>query len=328
MRVGLTSTIPVEFVLAAGDTPVDLNNIFVTSPEAHDMVREAELQGFPRNACAWVKGIYSTILAHDISRVIVVTQGDCSQMHAMMESLRSHDVEFIPFAYPYDQQPEALEREMKRLAEAFEVTWEDAERQKEALRPLREKVADLDAMTWRDNLVTGCENHLYQVNCSDFGGDPEAYERKLDAFLAEAEKRSPLQDIRGRVGFVGVPPIYSDLYDFLHSLGIHVCFNEMQRQFTMAPCLDCDLLTQYLCYTYPYDIFKRLEDITRETTNRRIDGVIHYVQSFCFRQIYDHILRQALDCPVLTLEGDQPGALTARDRLRLEAFAETLEARR
>lgn len=327
MRVGLTSTVPVEFILAAGATPVDLNNIFVTNPQAAEIVREAELRGFPRNACAWVKGIYSTILEEDIERVIVVTQGDCAQMHAMMETLRDHPVQFITFAYPYDRDTDSLRREMERLAGVLEVAWEDAEDVRERLRGLREKVRRLDEMTWREGTVTGFENHLYQVSCSDFEGDPDRFEQKVDALLAEAENREPKSLVRARVGYVGVPPIYSDLYYFLDSLDVQVAFNETQRQFTMAPCLDCTLLTQYLCYTYPYDIYTRLDDIQKQVRRRRLDGIIHYTQSFCYRQIYDHILREVLDCPVLKLEGDRPGPLNARDRLRIEAFAETLEAR-
>ena len=29
-KIGLTTTVPVEVIFAAGDTPVDLNNIFIT----------------------------------------------------------------------------------------------------------------------------------------------------------------------------------------------------------------------------------------------------------------------------------------------------------
>ncbi len=327
MRVGLTSTIPVEVVLAAGHTPVDLNNVFVASPEAGRLVRDAEAAGYPRNACSWVKGIYSTILQYDISTVIVVTQGDCSQMHAMMETLSDADVQFIAFAYPWDRSRRQLKREMQRLMRAFDTDWEAATAVQERLRPLRAKIARLDDMTWQDGTVTGYENHLYQVSCSDFTGDVERFEADVDGFLQEAAgRRAP--SYRARIGLVGVPPIYSDLYQFLEQLGLHVAFNEIQRQFTMVPSLGCDLLTQYQCYTYPYDIFARLEDIATEAANRRLEGIVHYVQSFCFRQIHDHMMRRELDCPVLTLEGDRPGALTARDKLRLEAFAETLEARR
>jgi benzoyl-CoA reductase/2-hydroxyglutaryl-CoA dehydratase subunit BcrC/BadD/HgdB len=81
---------------------------------------------------------------------------------------------------------------------------------------------------------------------------------------------------------------------------------------------------QYRAYTYPYGVFFRLKDIQREIERREIKGLIHYVQSFCFRQIEDLIIRTRLKIPVLTLEGDRPGRLDARTRLRLEAFLEML----
>jgi benzoyl-CoA reductase/2-hydroxyglutaryl-CoA dehydratase subunit BcrC/BadD/HgdB len=59
-----------------------------------------------------------------------------------------------------------------------------------------------------------------------------------------------------------------------------------------------------------------------------VDGVIHYVQAFCFRQIEDMIVRQRLKTPILTLEGDRPGPLDARTRIRLEGFTEMLKARK
>ncbi|RLB69432.1 MAG: 2-hydroxyacyl-CoA dehydratase, partial [Deltaproteobacteria bacterium] len=33
MKIGITSTIPVEVVLAAGHTPCDLNNIFISASD-------------------------------------------------------------------------------------------------------------------------------------------------------------------------------------------------------------------------------------------------------------------------------------------------------
>ena len=33
-RIGITTTVPVEIIIAAGHTPVDLNNLFITDPEA------------------------------------------------------------------------------------------------------------------------------------------------------------------------------------------------------------------------------------------------------------------------------------------------------
>ena len=129
-----------------------------------------------------------------------------------------------------------------------------------------------------------------------------------------------------RIGYLGVPPIFTDLYDFLEDLGGRVVFNEIQRQFSM-PFETDDMVEQYLRYTYPYSFFSRLEDIKREVHTRQIDGLIHYVQSFCFRQVQDIILRQEIKIPILTIEGDRPAPLDARTRLRLESFTEMLSHR-
>jgi len=78
-KVGLTTTIPVEVILAAGLVPVDLNNMFITAPDAKQRVARAEAAGFPRTICAWVKGIYTSLRENpEFRTVIVATQGDCS----------------------------------------------------------------------------------------------------------------------------------------------------------------------------------------------------------------------------------------------------------
>ena len=110
-------------------------------------------------------------------------------------------------------------------------------------------------------------------------------------------------------------------------MNARVVFNEMQRQFTM-PYPTASLLDQYLNYTYPYDIFTRIEDIKKEVAKRRIDGLIHYVQSFCFRQIEDSILKKSLELPIVTIEGDQPSSLDSRNRMKLEVFIEMLLERK
>jgi benzoyl-CoA reductase/2-hydroxyglutaryl-CoA dehydratase subunit BcrC/BadD/HgdB len=58
-----------------------------------------------------------------------------------------------------------------------------------------------------------------------------------------------------------------------------------------------------------------------------VDAVVHYVQSFCFRQIEDLIIRKKLPLPILTLEGDKPTPLDARTKIRIEAFLEMLQNR-
>ncbi len=54
-------------------------------------------------------------------------------------------------------------------------------------------------------------------------------------------------------------------------------------------------------------------------------GLIHYVQSFCHRQIEDRLWRERMQLPILTLEADRPGKVDERTRTRIEAFMERLD---
>lgn len=321
--VGLTTTVPVEIIFAAGRTPVDLNNVFIAADNPQALVEEAELAGYPRNLCAWIKGIYSTVLRRrDIRTVIAVTQGDCSNTHALMETLQLNGVEIVPFAFPYDRDADLLRLQMEKMMMYFGVSWRQVEEAKENLDRVRERVWELDRLTWQENRVSGWENHLYQISCSDFNGDPAKFAAAADRLLEEVRERPPLEN-NLRLGYIGVPPIVSDLYQYLEEQGARVVFNETQRQFSMPSGLD-GLLEQYRRYTYPYGIFFRLEDICREAAKRKLDGIIHYAQSFCYRQIEDLIIREKLSLPLLTLEGDKPNRLDARTRMRLDVFLDML----
>jgi len=323
-RVGFTTSIPIEVLYAAGRIPVDLNNIFIASPEQRDWVEAAELAGYPKNICTWIKGIYGAVIRTGISRVIAVTRGDCSNTQALMETLDVAGVQIIPFAYPYDRDPEALRYQIEKLCKIFSVSPESAEKCRSELALVRAKLRRLDELTWAEGKVTGRENHEILVSSSDMTGDPAAFERRADAMLAEADRRDPGQPCV-RVGFIGVPPIFSDLHSFIESRGARIVYNETQRQFSMPFEAD-DLVDQYLHYTYPYDVFARIEDIAAEVERRRVQGLVHYVQSFCFRQIEDLIFRDRLTVPILTLEGEGPGPLDARSRVRIEAYLEFLAA--
>lgn len=320
--IGITTTIPSEIVYAAGLRPVDLNNRFITSADPAKSVEDAEHAGFPRNVCSWIKGIYAAARDLGVRRIIAVARGDCSNTHALAEILETEGIEVVDFSFPYRRNPDDLSAELAKLCGRLGATMAAAEEQKQRLDSVRRTVGEIDRLTWEDGRVSGEENHLWQINCSDFGGDPDRFAEDADAFLDEAGARDPLPD-GPRLGFIGIPPICSDVYAALESLGARVVFNEMQRQFSM-PARTATLLEQYQAYTYPYDIFFRLDDIERELDRRHIDAVVHYVQSFCFRGIQDRIVRSRLDVPVLTLECDRPGPLDARSRTRLEAFMEMI----
>jgi benzoyl-CoA reductase/2-hydroxyglutaryl-CoA dehydratase subunit BcrC/BadD/HgdB len=324
-KVGLTTTIPVEIVFAAGKVPVDLNNRFITSPEREAFLAKAEAVGFPRNTCGWIKGIYGVAIEDGIKEMVAVTQGDCSNTHALMEVLQTAGVRIFPFAYPYDQDRHLLALQIERMMKHFGVTQAQVREAKETLDRVRGKIHEIDRLTWQEGVVTGNENHLFLVSTSDMNGDWQIFEGEADRFLAEATGRRPLAD-GVRLGYLGVPPIFTDLYDCVEELGGRVVFNELQRQFSMPFATD-DIVEQYCQFTYPYSFFTRLEDIKEEIRRRGIDGLIHYVQSFCFRQIQDIILRQEIKLPILTIEGDRPAPVDARTRLRLESFVEMLRYR-
>ena len=322
-KAGITTTVPVEVIYAAGWEPVDLNNIFISDENPRLLVEEAELAGYPRNICAWIKGLYSTVLKNrDIRHLVAVTQGDCSNTQALMETLQLAGVKVIPFAYPYDRDYDLLRLQVEKMMAFFGVSWDQVMAEKKRLDHIRSRVWELDRLTWEEDRAGGWENHYYQICCSDFNGNPEKFAAEVDNYLDRA-RAAPPRSGEIRLGYIGVPPIMSDLYQYLEERGARVVFNETQRQFTM-PFQTGDLVEQYRLYTYPYGIFFRLEDIQREIARRKLDGIIHYAQSFCFRQIEDLIIRDRLKMPVLTLEGDMPNRLDARTRMRLEVFLDML----
>jgi len=318
-RVGITSSIPVEVLYAAGVQAVDLNNVFITGARAARIVEDAEATGFPRNVCAWIKGIHQTALRdRSMKRIVAVTQGDCANVRSLVDLWRHQGKEVIPFSYPYDRDREMLSMSVRKLMRRFGVGLRRVERMKERLDRIRRKLGALDRLTWKDGKVTGAENHEWIISGSDFRGDPDVFETDLDEFLACAKKRSGA-DGGLRIGVIGIPPIWSDFFDYIASRGARVVYNELARQFALLGPTK-DLLDQYLAYTYPYDARGRLRDIRAQVRRRRLDGVIHNVQTFCHHQIEDSILREDLGVPTLMIEGDRPGAVDARTRTRIDSF--------
>ncbi|GAB64052.1 conserved hypothetical protein [Candidatus Jettenia caeni] len=323
--IGITSTIPIEIIFAAGYIPIDLNNIFIGDKLPFKMVEDAESAGLPRNTCAWIKGIYSAVRKYHIKKVVSVIQGDCSNNQALMEIFQSEGIQTIPFAYPHsNMDKDFLYNQLIKLANGLGVDYKKSEEMKKCLDAVRAHVHEIDRLTWAENTVTGEENHIWTVSTSDLMGDYIIFEERARRFLKLARDRDPFQqDLR--IGIVGIPPIGEDLYSFLSSIGAHVVFNEIQRQFSM-PYHTKNLLEQYSQYTYPYDIFSRLKDIQQEVKHRNVRGLIHYVQSFCHRHIHDVVIRKHIQLPILTLDCDRPGRLDGAMKTRLEAFIEMLKS--
>jgi len=234
--------------------------------------------------------------------------------------------EIIPFAFPLSQNPKDMQEALEEFRRYFGVSPDKVTACKQNLDNIRQQLEELDRLTWEEGRVSGEENHRFLVAASDFGGNPQIFSHDLDTFLATARRRQS-QPSTIRLGVIGVPTIISNFYPVIEELGAAVVFNEVQRQFSMPGAGNHDLVSQYLAYTYPYSAVDRIADIQTEINRRRIDGIIHYVQSFCFRQIEDIIIKKELPVPVLTIESDRPTPVDGRTITRLETFVEMLLGR-
>jgi len=327
-KIGITTTIPIEVLLAAGYQPVDLNNVFITDANPERLVNIAERAGFPLNCCSWIKGIYGTCLEHKIDTVLCVTTGDCSNTVMLMEVLKLKGIKAIPFAFPDRPDPKQMQSALESLAKTLNTTLDAADKVRDELKPCRRLALKLDELTWKEGVVSGVENHLWLVSASDFNQDANKYQQELKELINQCQERQPYPPDQLRLAYIGVPSVYGrDLYKYLESNGARAVFNEIQRQFAM-PQPGNSLAEQYSNYTYPYSIYDRLKDITAELKRRRVGGVIHYVQAFCHRGIGDIIFRDALKLPILTLEGNDDFFLTQHLKTRVEAFIDMLQRSR
>jgi benzoyl-CoA reductase/2-hydroxyglutaryl-CoA dehydratase subunit BcrC/BadD/HgdB len=245
-----------------------------------------------------------------------------------MEVLSLKGFRTIPFSYPEEPDTKKMQHVLEQFAINTGTTITDAEKIRHRLKSVRKLTHILDKFTWQDGLVSGFENHLWLVSSSDFNQNYTKYSEQLRKTLADCHNRTPYPDDMLRIAYIGVPSVYGrDLYHYLEKNGARVVFNEIQRQFTMPQPSD-SLAEQYTSYTYPFSIYKRIEDINNEISRRRVDGIIHYVQAFCHRSIGDIIFRKAITLPVLTLEGNDDFSLNQHNRTRIEAFIDMLNRNR
>ncbi|MDR2392111.1 MAG: 2-hydroxyacyl-CoA dehydratase [Planctomycetota bacterium] len=321
--IGITTTVPVEVLFAAGRRPVDLNNIFVASPEAAAMVAFAERAGIPSSVCAWTRGLYGAVHHLGLKEVVGVVSGDCSHTLALCEILESEGVKIHRFVYPPSRRAGDLERELRRFAESLGTTLAAAEAVKPALDAIRSLAGELFRLADGGGVASG-DLFAGLLNTSDFFGDPDKCRRKLEAILVKA-KTSP-ETVRPSVRLVsaGVPAILSDLWDVFERLGARFVDHETPRQYALLHGIGRGLTETYLGYTYPYDVFSRIEDVRTMAGVRSAVGLVHYVQSFCHRLMHDRLWRERIHLPILTVEADRPGRVDERTSTRMEAFMERL----
>jgi len=323
-KIGLTTTVPIEVLIAAGYTPIDLNNLFVTSADYLAYIELAEKEGFPKSSCAWTKGIYGACIQHDIKEVIGVVEGDCSNTKALIEVLKLKGIEVYPFTFPQEHTIEAVTESIKIFSKQFKVDEDAVEHTRKHLNRIRRTAVEIDRLTYETNQATGFENHLLQLCLSDFNGNPEDYEALLNQKRDEISKRQENPQMI-RLAYIGVPPMTGDLYDFVEGLDARFVYNEVQREFAFPRADQAEnIYEQYFDYTYPYELDFRIAEIEKQLKERNIHGIIHYTQAFCHRAIEDIVLRDRLKIPMLTIEGDKLNEMDARTNLRIEAFVDMI----
>ncbi|EJO5348612.1 2-hydroxyacyl-CoA dehydratase [Clostridium botulinum] len=323
-KIGLTTTVPVEVLVAADYTPVDLNNMFITSENYLKYIYIAERDGFPKSLCAWIKGIYGTCLENNIKEIVGVMEGDCSNTKALIEVFKLKGIKVYPFSFPNRHSLKDVEIEIKKFMDIFNVNENQVNEVRKKLNKVRKLAKKIDELTYIDNKVNGFENHLYQVSLSDFNGNVDEFYNKLKEDIKDIKKRETI-DKKLRLGYIGVPPMTGDIYEFVESLNARFVYNEVQREFAFPRGLEAvNIFHQYYDYTYPYDIEFRIKELKKQIENRKIDAIIHYTQAFCHRAVEDIVLKKELDVPILNIEGDKLNKLDARTKLRLEAFLDML----
>lgn len=323
-KIGLTTTVPIEVLLAAGYKPIDLNNLFITSKDYSRYIDIAERDGFPKSLCAWIKGIYGACVENDIKEIVGVMEGDCSNTKVLIEVLQLRGIKVYPFSFPHSHKIQDVESEIDKFMNVLGVKIEDVENVRNRLSAVRNLAREIDKLTYIDNKANGFENHLYQVSLSDFNGDVDNFEDELKTVISNIRRRNS-DDKKIRLGYIGVPPMTGDLYEFVEMFDAKFVYNEVQREFTF-PRGDkaLNIYEQYYDYTYPYDINFRIIELKKQIRKRKLDGIIHYTQAFCHKAVEDIVLKQKLDIPILNIEGDKINKLDARTKLRLEAFLDML----
>ncbi|MFL0194133.1 2-hydroxyacyl-CoA dehydratase family protein [Clostridium sp. WILCCON 0269] len=323
--IGITTTIPYEVLAAAGYKVVDLNNIFVTSKNYNKFIDMAERQGFPKSCCAWQKGLFGVCMDKKIHQIVGVTEGDCSNTKALEGILDMKGIKIYSFPFPQSHDIHDIKASIDKFINTFNVSYDEVEKVRQRVNKVRCLIKCLDELTYKENKVSGFENHLYQVSASDFNGDIYKFEKDIRNKLKEVEKRKPFVQ-KLRLGFIGVPPMPCDIYDYVEEFNARFVYNEVQREFAFPRAIKAkNIYEQYYDYTYPYDIKFRLKEIQKQIKERQIDALIHYTQAFCHRQIEDIVIKNKLNIPILTIEGDKLNFLDARTKIRLEAFLDMLE---
>jgi len=322
---GITALVPPEVICASGWRPLDINN-WIPGSDAR-----------PRSKlCAWTASWREAVLQGklDLDALVVVAGGDCHNALAdgQVAARRVPAAHF--FFYPFDGDVDYLRDQLADL-EAFLA--ENGSGPGEAIsgRTFREiaRVKELGLRLDRarsDGRLDPERTFKALISFSDLEGDTACFRKKIEGLLkvAKQEGRQKQGPDGPRVALIGVPPIYRDFHRSCAESGLRVVFDELPYEFLRLGGNDIEEIARsYATYTFARPVEFRLRFLKQELEKRDVDGIIHYAQFTCHHLLEDGLLREELDRPMLTIQGDLPGETPAQVRLRLEAFGELLSGR-
>jgi len=305
--LGITALVPPELVYACGWRPLDLNNLVPALDRAP-----------ARRLCAWTAS-WRDLLLHGkacVDALAVVAGGDChnalvdGQMSA--RNIRTHYI-----FYPFDGEKSYMQKQLHRL-EGFlgGVRYEDAW---DAVSMLKSRLRDVEELMFAGDVDAGAAFELL-VSGADMASDVDEFKKNISRKLPR-----PLTD-GPRVALLGVPPIQRDFHLAAAESGLRVVFEELPHEFIRLGGDSIEELSEsYAGYTFARPLSFRIEYLRKILGRLNLDGAVHYTQYACHHVLEDDALREGLDIPFLTVQGDSPGPTSAGVRLRMEAFAEMLE---
>jgi benzoyl-CoA reductase/2-hydroxyglutaryl-CoA dehydratase subunit BcrC/BadD/HgdB len=250
--------------------------------------------------------------------MVVVAGGDCQNALVDAEKLELNlKIPSHYFFYQFGDKKHFF-RENNKLIEFLGGNYD--EKIINEIHNIKEKVKKIDKLCCNDGI--NCRDAFYIcVSASDLEGNPKKYEDKVDSTLETSE--NVIYD--NRIAILGVPPIFSDFYDFLIDSKLHCVYNELPYEFVRMGGKNLkEVVNSYSEYTFSNHILHRLKTVKKQLKKRNVDGIIHYTQINCHHKLEDEILREYLDYPILTIEGDLPQKTPEQTKLRIEAFNELL----
>jgi benzoyl-CoA reductase/2-hydroxyglutaryl-CoA dehydratase subunit BcrC/BadD/HgdB len=306
-KIAITALVPPELIFACGGEPFDVNNVIPASKKT------------PRNKlCAWT-AIWQEMLVkreQKIDSLIVVAGGDCHNalvdgQKAAMSGIPTHF-----FFYPFDGDAGYLESQLYKLRD-FLGNIEYPEKFRE-IKKLKKTGLQIDKKRLSGK-ISSTDAFRIMVSFSDLRGDLNDFQKAI------AEVKENYIELNNRVALIGVPPIYHDFHEVAQSLDLQIVFDELPHEFIRHSGINLEEVARdYSDYTFARPLDFRIGFLQKELEKRKVDGIIHYTQFACHHTLEDEVMREKLDYPMLTLQGDMPGKTPEQIKLRLEAFREMI----